>query len=252
MASPTLHTKEARTQRLNRLQYQLDQLDQSQPQNARESDLLTREIRLIKQDRSSPPLLNGRSASTGGTGGKTPAKVGRSGGKGKASGRRTPSSATPARKRGKSTTGTKGLSADAFGGLGKALTPKNLEESLGSIVSLRNFCKQCMRYVQQADTLLDTLFVTTNSLKESGVLSKLAESKGKNLNTSDFTNILMALMNSPMGNNIFKKLGSGDSAEADGTTTTTAEPTVATRSASPPTANAPRPALPAPQGRPPV
>ncbi len=93
----------------------------------------------------------------------------------------------------------------------KLLTPKNFEESLGTIVSLRTFCKNCLRYVQQADNLLDTLFVMGNSLQDSGVLKKLSESKGKNLNTGDFTNILMALMNTPVGAGLFKRLSGGDS-----------------------------------------
>ncbi|KUO96611.1 hypothetical protein [Ferroacidibacillus organovorans] len=99
--------------------------------------------------------------------------------------------------------------ADAIQSISKSLTPKSIEDSLGTITSLREFCKQCARYVQQADQVLDTLFVTTNSLKDSGVLKKLMESKGKNLDTSDFTNILMALMNSPLGATVFNRLGDG-------------------------------------------
>lgn len=106
--------------------------------------------------------------------------------------------------------------SDGAGGLNlnRLLSPGNLEESLGTIVTLRGFCKKCLKYVNQADNLLDTLFVTTNSLKETGVLKKLAESKGKNLNSGDLTNILMALMNSPLGNNVFQRLGGSEKKES--------------------------------------
>lgn len=98
--------------------------------------------------------------------------------------------------------------------LNRLLSPRNLEESLGTIVTLRGFCKKCLKYVHQADNLLDTLFVTTNSLQETGVLKKIAESKGKNLNSGDLTSILMALMNSPLGNNVFQRLGGSEKKEA--------------------------------------
>ena len=112
--------------------------------------------------------------------------------------------------------------------ISKILTPKNFEESLGTIVSLRNFCKNCLRYVQQADNLLDTLFVMGNSLQESGVLKKLSESKGKNLNSSDFTNILMALMNTPVGAGLFKRLSGGGEATQESAPATTPAQTVST------------------------
>lgn len=69
--------------------------------------------------------------------------------------------------------------------------------------------KNWLRYLQQADQLLDTVFVTTNSLKETGVLDKLVKQKGKNLSTEDFTNILVALMNTPAGNQILRSMGTG-------------------------------------------
>ena len=96
-----------------------------------------------------------------------------------------------------------------------------MEDSLNTISTLRNFCKRCIRYVQQADGLLDTLYVTTNSLQESGLLKKLAETKGKNLNTADLTTMLMALMNSPLGNSFFKRFTSGADT-SDNTTEVTA------------------------------
>ncbi|MDQ0191390.1 hypothetical protein JI721_05960 [Alicyclobacillus cycloheptanicus] len=86
--------------------------------------------------------------------------------------------------------------------LGDLLTPKNIQESIKSVGSLRNTVKNWMKYLQQADQILDTLFVTSNSLRESGVLDKLVKNKGKNLTTEDFTNVLMALMNSPLGSQV--------------------------------------------------
>lgn len=84
------------------------------------------------------------------------------------------------------------------------LSPKNLQESLKTVGNLRTMVKNWMQYLHQADQLLDTIFLTSNSLKETGVLDKLIKSKGKNLKTEDFTNILMALMNSPVGAHLFK------------------------------------------------
>ncbi len=101
------------------------------------------------------------------------------------------------------------------------MSPKNMEESLTTISTLRNFCKKCIQYVQQADGLLDTLYVTTNSLQESGVLKKLSETKGKNLSSADLTTMLMALMNSPLGNSFFKRLTNGDGGSADNASDTT-------------------------------
>jgi hypothetical protein len=100
--------------------------------------------------------------------------------------------------------------ASAFKNLGQILTPKNFDDSMSTINNLRNFCRQAGKYVQQADTLLETLFATGTSLKESGVLKKLAETKGKNLSTGDLTNILLSLMNTPIGANLLRRGSSGD------------------------------------------
>jgi hypothetical protein len=81
------------------------------------------------------------------------------------------------------------------------------KDPISAIENIRNFCKQCLKYIQQADKMVDTLFVTTHSLQESGVLQKLLKDKGKNLTTNDFTNILIALMNSPAGSDIIKRMG---------------------------------------------
>jgi hypothetical protein len=93
--------------------------------------------------------------------------------------------------------------------LSQLLTPKNLQESLKTVVNLRTMVKNWLQYLNQADQVLDTLFITSSSLKESGVLEKLVKQKGKNLTTEDFTNILIAFMNSPLGGQFLKGVGSG-------------------------------------------
>jgi len=88
-----------------------------------------------------------------------------------------------------------------------------------NVGNLRNSVKNWLRYLQQADQVLDTVFVTTNSLKETGVLDKLVKQRGKNLSTEDFTNILVALMNSPAGNQILRSMGNGENKSAETTST---------------------------------
>jgi hypothetical protein len=95
--------------------------------------------------------------------------------------------------------------------LSQLLTPKNLQESLKTVVNLRSTVKNWLQYLNQADQMLDTLFITSSSLKESGVLEKLVKHKGKNLTTEDFTNILIAFMNSPLGGHLLKGAGGGQS-----------------------------------------
>lgn len=76
--------------------------------------------------------------------------------------------------------------------------------SLDSINNLRSSAKQWLKYLQQADVFLDTLYSAGNSLNETGVLQKIIQQKGKNLSTGDFTSILMALMNTPLADRFFK------------------------------------------------
>lgn len=97
--------------------------------------------------------------------------------------------------------------------LSKLLAPENLQDTMKSVGTLRTQVKKWMGYLQQADQVLDTVFFTTNSLKDTGVLDKLVKQRGKNLSTEDFTNILVALMNSPAGSQILKSWG-GDSEES--------------------------------------
>lgn len=216
-------SQESRADRLKRLQYKLSTLDQSQPGYERERELLSREIRLIRMDSPRPartPSAGANARATGSRAGSKPAVK---------SGAKTGS----ARKR-KTAASDKSTPVDALGGLGKLFAPKNFEQSMQSINGLREFCKQCAKYVSQADTLLDTLFVTGTSLKESGLLQKLTESKGKNLSTADLTTILMALMNSPMGAGIFKRLSGGDGETTQTETTQPAAQQAATAPVSQP------------------
>ncbi|WAH36903.1 hypothetical protein [Alicyclobacillus dauci] len=98
--------------------------------------------------------------------------------------------------------------------LSKLLSPKNVQETVKTVGNLRGMVKNWLGYLQQADRVLDTVFVTTNSLKESGVLDKLVKNKGKNLSTEDFTSILGALMSSPIASGF---LGGGGGSGSDET-----------------------------------
>ncbi|WP_054970088.1 hypothetical protein [Alicyclobacillus ferrooxydans] len=122
----------------------------------------------------------------------------------------------PAKRPAKASGGSSGLpsktnasSSGSKNSLSKLLSPENIQETIKSVGSLRTQVKKWMTYLQQADQVLDTVFVTTNSLRETGVLDKLIKQRGKNLSTEDFTNILVALMNSPAGSQILKGMGGG-------------------------------------------
>ncbi|MFC4770169.1 hypothetical protein [Effusibacillus consociatus] len=83
--------------------------------------------------------------------------------------------------------------------------------SLENLGSLRTMCKNCIKYLQQADRLLDTLFIASNSLNETGLLKKIIQTKGKGLSTGDLTSLLFAFMNTPLAEQFFK---GGSSSEA--------------------------------------
>ncbi|GMA63593.1 hypothetical protein NZD89_27400 [Alicyclobacillus fastidiosus] len=97
--------------------------------------------------------------------------------------------------------------------LSQLLSPKNVQETMKTVGNLRGMVKNWLGYLQQADKMLDTIFVTTGSLKESGVLDKLVKHRGKNLSTDDFTSILSALMASPLASGFLK---GGDSETGEG------------------------------------
>ncbi|MBX6352063.1 MAG: hypothetical protein IRZ10_01910 [Thermoflavifilum sp.] len=90
-----------------------------------------------------------------------------------------------------------------FGGAG-------LQDSLKTVGNLHGMVRKGLNYLQQADQILETVVVTGNSLKETGILDKLTKRRGKDLTTDDFTNLLIALMNSPVGHRFFKSLGAKD------------------------------------------
>jgi len=99
------------------------------------------------------------------------------------------------------------------------LSPENIQESVKTVGSLRKVVKNWLQYLKQADQLLDNVFVTSASLKESGVLDKIIKQRGKNLSTDDFTNVLIALMSSPIGSQLFKSSDTeGKTAETPNTT----------------------------------
>gem|GEM_PF-4757654 len=104
-------------------------------------------------------------------------------------------------------------------GLGSFFTADNIQESLKQVNNLRSLVKNGLGYLQQANEVLETLSSASNSLRETGVLDKLIKGRGKNLTTEDFTNILVALMNSPAGSRMFKGKNSdtaGDQGETQG------------------------------------
>jgi len=103
-------------------------------------------------------------------------------------------------------------------GLSQLWNPENIQESLKSVGQLRTSLKNWLQYLQQADQLLETIYVTSSSLKESGVLDKIVKQRGKNLTSDDFTNILIALMNSPVGSQVFKSIGNQSNSDTTATT----------------------------------
>lgn len=113
-------------------------------------------------------------------------------------------------------------------GLSKLLSSENIQETVKTVGNLRGMVKNWVQYLNSADQMLDNLFLTTNSLKETGVLDKLVKHKGRNLSTDDYTNILIALMNSPIGGQVLKGLGGGnkqsDTSEAETDAKKTADP----------------------------
>lgn len=134
-----------------------------------------------------------------------------------------PSTKTKKRRTGSAVQSTKAAEVKKKSSIGKFLSPQNIQESLKSVGNLRSMVKNWLGYLQQADTLLDTVYATSNSLRDSGVLEKIVKQKGKNMTTDDFTSILIALMNSPVGSQVLKSMtGSSDStsnsAEQDTTT----------------------------------
>ncbi|GGJ02740.1 hypothetical protein GCM10010885_10110 [Alicyclobacillus cellulosilyticus] len=214
--------REAPAQALHRLRRQLQGMTPSNPRYRPLRRELARNLRALRTNLDRLPAPRGK------RGGRAAAQ-----GKGAA---RTPNARTaappaPAPK--------KGLSA--------LLSPENMQESMKAVGNLRRFIRSCAQYLQQADQMLETFYVTSNALKETGVLEKLVKHRGKNLSTEDFANILAALMNSPLGAQLFKGAGGGESRETQSTS--------APRNSVPATApdnTPPYPSHPAPQAAPPA
>jgi len=78
-------------------------------------------------------------------------------------------------------------------------TPTHTDPKL----AFKALCQQCMKYVDHADSVLSTLFITTHSMTETGVLDKLKQKNLKKLQPSEVSSVLMALMNSPIGRKLF-------------------------------------------------
>lgn len=123
---------------------------------------------------------------------------------------------TPARSGGRSGAPAQAKAGNKAPAPSQLLTPKNMQDTLKTVGNLRNMVKNWLNYLQQADKMLDTFYVTTGALKESGVLDKLLKFKGRNLTTEDFTNILAALLSSPLAEGFLKGSGgnSGESGSA--------------------------------------
>lgn len=102
--------------------------------------------------------------------------------------------------------------------ISQLFTPKNLQETVKTVTSLRGMVKNWLGYLQQADRMLDTVYVTTGSLRESGVLDKILKNRGRNLTTEDYTSILAALMASPLGSGLLKGGGGNDEDGGNGAT----------------------------------
>ncbi|WP_200757832.1 hypothetical protein [Effusibacillus dendaii] len=86
--------------------------------------------------------------------------------------------------------------------------------SLSNLGNLSAMCKQCLKYLQQADVWLETINKASTSLNEAGLLQKLIKTKGKGLSTGDMASVLMAFMNTPLADQFFK----GGSSEEDSST----------------------------------
>ncbi|HEU4964154.1 MAG TPA: hypothetical protein VFV52_09935 [Bacilli bacterium] len=88
------------------------------------------------------------------------------------------------------------------------------EDSIKSLGNLRNMTKKGLSYMQQADQLFDSLHGVGSHLHQSGVLPKILKGKMSDLSTSDWTAILMALLNSPLSGFL---LGGGGNKDGEAT-----------------------------------
>lgn len=107
--------------------------------------------------------------------------------------------------------------------LSQLLTPKNIQNSFKAVDNLRSTVKNWLSYLQQADVWLDSIYGTTTSLKEAGILEKLTSKKKGKLTTEDFTTIFATILNTPLGGRMLQGLGGGETSSEE--TPATPEPT---------------------------
>lgn len=203
------------SQRLRQRERQLRTLDATAKSSPKVREALVSDVRLARDNllrQAAKTLARTPAGGSGRTGAAKRPGTKAGAGKGRP---KTGSQAT--------STGKKPAAQSKNSSLSQLLSPKNLQESLKTVGNLRGTVKNWMRYLQQAEQMLDTFYVTSNSLKESGVLDKLVKYKGRNLTTEDFTSILVALMNSPIGGQIFKGSAAGDDSSGDSTEAQTAQ-----------------------------
>ncbi|ASS73761.1 hypothetical protein CIG75_01415 [Tumebacillus algifaecis] len=93
-------------------------------------------------------------------------------------------------------------------------SPTFYEDSIKSMGQLRNFCKQCVTYMQRADTMFDALHGMGSNLHSAGVLPKLMKGNVKGLTTGEWASILMAFLNSPLSGALLGG-GGGEGASAE-------------------------------------
>lgn len=177
----TLDSRQPRYESTKRMLEQQYQLAKAQLQTPTQSK---KRIRASGQNKSLPPVKNNNSKNT-----KSPVP--------KKSGKKSP---LPG-----------GASFPSFQ-LPSPKSPTFYEDSLKTVGSLRNLCRQCMGYIQRADQLFDSLHGVGSHLHESGVLPKIMSGKFKELNTGEWGALLMALMNSPLSGML---LGGGGNNEAE-------------------------------------
>lgn len=115
----------------------------------------------------------------------------------------------------KKTAGRKATPAPKNAAPPAARLPSNLL-SISSLSQLSTLCKQCIKYLQQADIWLDTLYRASNTLNETGLLKKIMQTKGKGLSTGDLAGLLLAFMNTPLADQFFKG-GASDTAQSQET-----------------------------------
>ncbi|MCL6517617.1 hypothetical protein [Alicyclobacillus sp.] len=224
---------------IRRLRQRLQHLDKSAPDYARQREALLRDIRLTKlqMQRAGRP------------GARRPVKgPGRT--KAATAGRAQRTAVRPGAGAAPAPTGR----ASGRLPLANLLSPQGLQQTLKSVTNLRSMVKNWLGYLQQADQLLDTIHMTTNSLRETGVLDKLIKYKGRNLTTDDYTNILVALMNSPLGSQLLRSAGGGTEGDG-GAAQSAAQPPAQTQaggtaSGATPTPGAPGAGLPGAPGLP--